>query len=59
MNIIPNPNKKMITKLPCFYRYFEEIYPQKILYRYVEVKKYDTKSYQCSRFYKNISIFSI
>jgi hypothetical protein len=58
MNIINN-NKRIKKNFPCFYEYFTELHPQKTLRLSVEVEKYGTKSYKCSKFYKNISIFSL
>jgi len=59
MNPITKHNKKFKGKFPCFYEYFTEIKPQKVLCTSVKINKYNTQSYACKAFYKNISLFSI
>jgi len=58
MNIIVKPNIKVKKKMPCFYEFFTEIYPKRVLDTSVSVAKHQTNSNKCVNFYKNISIFS-
>lgn len=54
-----NIRKKIKGKTPLMFEHFSKTPILKVLDKYATCTRYQTQSYHCGKFYKNISIFSV